>query len=111
MGPMMTSRSDTALEELWHRWVQFATGYALAPADPPAAERLRQSITAARRRLQAGADPEAFVGWAKERVPWLAAKLGDVPRPQPPAPPRWVPPPTAEARAVLERVNKGLKIG
>jgi beta-lactamase class A len=107
----MNCRSETALHELWHRWTQLALGYALAPADPPAADRLAGLIDKAVERLDAGADHEAFVGWAKERVPWLAVKLGDVPRPRPPAPPRWVPPPTAEAKAVAERVAKAVNIG
>jgi hypothetical protein len=107
----MTCRSETALEELWHRWLQLATGYALAPADPPAAASLAGLIDKAVKRLDAGADHEVFVAWAKERVPWLAVKLGDVPRPRPPAPPRWVPPPTAEAKAVAERVTKAVNIG
>ena len=105
----MNSRSDTALHELWHRWSQMAHGYALAPADPAAAARLRTAIEGAYRRLQDGADSEAFVAWACKRVPWLAVKLGDEPRPMPPMPPRWVPPPTAEARAVMERMAKSAK--
>ena len=102
-----TSRSDAALLELWHRWSQLACGYELAPPDPAAAAQLRTSIETAHRRLQAGADPEACVAWACERVPWLAVQLGDVPRPRPPMPPRWVPPPSAEAKAVAERLLKG----
>lgn len=103
----MTSRSDVALHELWHRWSQLVNGYELAPADPGAAASLAELITKGHQRLQAGADPEAFVTWAKGRVPWLAVKLGDVPRPRPPMPPRLVPPPTAEAKAVAERLLRG----
>lgn len=107
----MSSRSKTALEELWHRWVQLALGCPLAPADPPAAERLRVRIEEACKKLEAGADHEAFVAWACARVPWLAAKLGDVPRPAPPPIPRWVPPPSAEAGAIAARIAKGAKDG
>jgi len=103
----LTSRSKTALHELWHRWTQLALGYALAPADPPAAALLYQQIEAAYKRLEGGADEEAFVGWAKARVPWLAAKLGDAPPPALPPVPKWTPPPTAAAKAVAERIVRG----
>jgi len=108
---MMTSRSKVALEELWHRWTQLALGYALAPADPPAAARLKLHIEEAFKKLERGADHEDFVTWAKARVPWLAAKLGDVPRPAPPPVPRWTPPPSAEAGAIAARMAKGAKDG
>ena len=107
----MTARSKLALEELWHRWTQLALGYALAPADPPAAARLKENIEAAFKKLEAGADHEDFVAWAKTRVPWLAAKLGDVSRPAPPPVPRWTPPPSAEAGAIAARMAKGAKDG
>jgi hypothetical protein len=100
----LTSRSKTALHELWHRWTQLALGYALAPPDPPAADRLKERIEEAFKKLEAGADHEAFVGWAKARVPWLAAKLGDAPPPSLPPVPKWAPPPTAAAKAVAERI-------
>jgi hypothetical protein len=103
----MTSRSKLALEELWHRWTQLALGYALAPADPPAADRFKERIEEAFKKLEAGADHEAFVTWAKARVPWLAAKLGDAPPPTLPPVPKWTPPPNAEAKAVAERIVRG----
>ena len=107
----MTARSKTALEELWHRWKQLAIGYTMAPADPPAAAALYKQIMAAGKRIEEGADPEELVTWAKTRVPWLAAKLGDVPRPAPPPVPRWTPPPSAEAGAIAARIAKGAKDG
>jgi hypothetical protein len=100
----MTSRSKLALEELWHRWTQLALGYALAPADPAAADRLKERIEEAFKKLEAGADHEAFVTWAKARVPWLAAKLGDAPPPALPPVPKWTPPPTEAAKVVAERI-------
>jgi len=103
----MTSRSKLALEELWHRWTQLVLGYALAPADPPAADRLKERIEEAFKKLEAGADHEAFVTWAKARVPWLAVKLGDAPPPALPPVPKWTPPPTAAAKAVAERIVRG----
>jgi hypothetical protein len=102
-----------ASDELWGRWAALAKPQHSAPdgearASRRAARELYDAINARAEDVMTGAAPRSnFIGWACEQVPSLAARLAARRSPPPPVVhprPAWVPPPTAAAKAVAERI-------